>query len=294
MKSKRATVTALGRRAAANAYFDASKKPLQILVFLLPLVIAYEIALAFFLPTGEGVVITVKAHQTLLRFFDTFGITAGGGLYLGGAALIVVLLIWHVLTKDKWKVDGSTWGLMAAESIVLTIPLIVLAQVILPSSVSTEAVATSLATAAQEIGSLSKWSQFAISVGAGLYEELLFRMLLIAVIHTLLVDVVKISTSNGATIAVIISAIAFTIYHPLDGTGSVVFYFLAGLYFGSIYVVRGFGIVVGVHAVYDIIMVSKSQKQSFARLAAYWIRWHAQAPCTEIQQLVVRADWPSA
>lgn len=256
MKSKRATVTALDRHAAAVAYFDASKKPLQILVFLLPLVIAYEIGLAFFLPTGEGVVITVKAHQTLLRFFDTFGITAGGGLYLGGAALVLVLLIWHVLTKDKWKIDTAAWGLMAAESVVLTIPLIVLAQVILPSSAGSEAVATSLAMAAPELGSLSIWSQFAISVGAGLYEELLFRMLLIAVIHTLLVDVMKISASNGAIIAVIISAIAFTIYHPLDETGSMVFYFLAGLYFGSVYFVRGFGIVVGVHAVYDIIMVS--------------------------------------
>ena len=81
-------------------------------------------------------------------------------------------------------------------------------------------------------------------------------MLLIAVIHTLLVDVVKISASSGAIIAVIISAMAFTIYHPFDGIGSVVFYFLAGLYFGSVYIVRGFGIVVGVHAVYDIIMVS--------------------------------------
>ena len=255
MTSKRATVSALDRRAAANAYFDASKKPLQILVFLLPLVIAYEIGLAFLLRTGEGV-LTNKAHKTLLGFFDTFGISAGGGLYLGGVALVVVLLIWHVLTKDKWKLDGTALAIMLAESIVLTIPLIVLAQVIQPSSVSSEAVATSLAMAAPQLGELSIWSRLAISIGAGLYEELLFRMLLIAVIHTLLVDVVKISASNGAIIAVIISATAFTIYHPLPGIGSVVFYFLAGLYFGSVYVVRGFGIVVGVHAVYDIIMVS--------------------------------------
>lgn len=255
MMSKRATVTALDRRAAANAYFDASKKPLQILVFLLPLVIAYEIGLAFFLPTDEGVVITVKAHQTLLGFFDTFGISAAGGLYLGGAALVIVLFIWHILTKDKWKIDVSAWGLMVAESIVLTIPLIVLAQ-ILPSSAGSEDVPLNLAMAGSELETLSIWSKFTISVGAGLYEELLFRMLLIAVIHTLLVDVVKINASSGATIAVIISAIAFTIYHPLDGTGSMAFYFLAGLYFGSVYVVRGFGIVVGVHAIYDIIMVS--------------------------------------
>jgi len=219
------------------------------------LVIVYEIGLVFFLPTEDGF-LTNKAHKTLLGFFDTFGITAGGGFYhLGGVALVVVLFAWHILSKDKWKLDGSAMGLMAAESIVLTIPLIVISQ-ILPSIANTEAVATTLAMAAPELESLSIWSRFTISVGAGLYEELLFRMLLIAVIHTLLVDVAKMSASNGATIAVIISAIAFTLYHPLPGLGSVVFYFLAGLYFGSVYVVRGFGIVVGVHAVYDIIMVS--------------------------------------
>lgn len=256
MTSKRATVTALDRRAAANAYFDASKKPLQILVFLLPLVIVYEIGLAFFLPTDEGV-LTNKAHETLLRFFDTFGITAGGGLYLGGIVLVVVLLVWHILTKDKWKIDRSVLGLMVAESILLTIPLIVLAQVILRSSTDPQGIAASLATAAPlQLGSLSIWSKLSISIGAGLYEELLFRMLLIAVIHTLLVDIIKISANSGAMISVIISAIAFTIYHPLDGAGSMVFYFMAGLYFGSVYAVRGFGIVVGVHAVYDIIMVS--------------------------------------
>ena len=57
-----------------------------------------------------------------------------------------------------------------------------------------------------------------ISIGAGLYEELLFRMMLIAVLHTLLVDVGKLASPVGATIAVVISAAAFTAYHPLkDG-----------------------------------------------------------------------------
>ncbi len=64
-------------------YLGVSKKPLTILAFLLPLVVAYEIGLAFALRSSQGV-LTNKAHVTLLRFFDTFGISAGGGLYLGG------------------------------------------------------------------------------------------------------------------------------------------------------------------------------------------------------------------
>ncbi|MEE8155851.1 MAG: CPBP family intramembrane glutamic endopeptidase [Phycisphaerales bacterium] len=236
-------------------YLGVSKKPLTILAFLLPLVVAYEIGLAFALRSSQGV-LTNKAHVTLLRFFDTFGISAGGGLYLGGAVLVVVLLVWHMLNRDPWRLEPATPGLMAVESLMVTIPLIVLAQVILRNSAGSQPVPATPVVDPTALGSLSIWSKLAISIGAGLYEELLFRMLLIAVLHTLLVDVGKLNSTLGAVIAIIVSASAFTIYHPPAGLGSGMFYFVAGLYFGGVYVIRGFGIVVGVHAIYDIIMVS--------------------------------------
>ncbi len=254
MTSTRASGAKAESRAWLPAYLVASKKPLTILAFLLPLVVAYEIGLAFTLRSSEGV-LTNKAHETLLRFFDTFGISAGGGLYLGGAALVVVLLVWHILTRDPWRLEPATPGVMAVESLMLTIPLIVLAQVIL-QNFTAEAVAAAPTAGPTSLGELNIWSKLAISIGAGLYEELMFRMLLIAVLHTLLVDVAKLNSTLGAVIAIVVSASAFTIYHPSAGLGSGVFFFVAGLYFGGVYVVRGFGIVVGVHAIYDIIMVS--------------------------------------
>ena len=253
---------AAGPAQGAAAYHVASKSPLHILVFLLPLVVAYEIGLALLLRSGEGV-LTNKAHETLLRFFDAFGIAATGGLYLGGAAIVVVLLIWHVLDRDPWRIDPVTPALMAIESLVLTIPLVILGVVIggSPDAVVPAAV-NSGPSAAPDLATMSISSKLAISIGAGLYEELLFRMLLIALLHTLLVDVAKMSSMQGFGIAIVISAAAFTWYHPLrDPTGAISlrrigFYALAGLYFGGVYVLRGFGIVVGVHALYDIIVVS--------------------------------------
>ncbi len=244
----------------APSYWHASRKPLQILAFLTPLVIAYELGLAMFLRSREGV-LTNKAHETLLLFFDTFGLTAAGGLYLGGAAILVVLIIWHLLAHDPWRIDPATPALMAAESLGLTIPLLVLAFIIGGSTAAAALPATGTATA-PDLAQLSIWAKLSISIGAGLYEELLFRMMLIAVLNTLLVDVGKLASPVGAAIAVVISAAAFTGYHPLkDATGAlswrrIVFYFLAGLYFGVVYVTRGFGIVVGTHAFYDILVVS--------------------------------------
>jgi len=242
------------------SYWDASRKPLQILAFLTPLILAYELGLALFLRSREGV-LTNKAHETLLLFFDTFGLTATGGLYLGGAAIIVVLIIWHLLTRDPWRIDPATPALMCAESLGLTIPLLVLGLVIGGSTAAT-AVSAAARSVPPDLADMSIWARLSISIGAGLYEELLFRMMLIAVLHTLLVDVGKLSLPVGATIAVVISALAFTGYHPLrDATGGlswrrIAFYFSAGLYFGIIYVVRGFGIVVGTHAFYDVLVVS--------------------------------------
>jgi len=243
------------------SYWVASKQPLPILWFLLPLIVAYEAGLALLLRSSEGV-LTNKAHETLLRFFDAFGLGASGGLFLGGAAIVVVLLVWHLLTREPWRFDLATPGMMAVESVALAIPLIVMGVVIGSSAV---AAAPGGGPGPTDLTAMSVWERVAISVGAGLYEELLFRMLLIAVLHTLLVDVGKLRSATGAGIAIVVSAVAFTVYHPLADPNAanagvsiqrIAFYLLAGLYFGAVYVLRGFGIVVGAHAIYDILVVT--------------------------------------
>ncbi|HRP61980.1 MAG TPA: CPBP family glutamic-type intramembrane protease [Phycisphaerales bacterium] len=257
-----------------GGYWDVSKRPLQILVFLLPLIIAYELGLALLLRTDAGV-LTNAAHLRLIEFFEAFGIGATRGLYLGGIVIVVVLLAWHVLTREPWRVSWRAAGLMAIESMVLVMPLIVVGQFIVRFAGAGEAApdvdhatmaamfpATALAGSAQQVSDLDVWSRLAISVGAGLYEELVFRMLLIAMLHTLLVDVVKASSGLSAVIAIAVSAAAFAYYHPLASASTgmfipmVLFYFIAGAYFGAIYFVRGFGIVVAVHALYNIVMVT--------------------------------------
>lgn len=250
-----------GRRkgTAGATYWTTSKRPLQILVFLLPLVLAYELALPWLIASQGR---DVEAHRRILQFFEGLGVTTGA-LYLGGVVVVVVLLIWHLLNRDPWRIDSATAGMMAIEALVLTLPLIVLGQLI----VQTELAGPLLSATAQgaqgaDYASWSVWEKLTISVGAGLYEELLFRMLLIAVIHTLLVDAGGVSHTLGAAIAVGVSASAFTWYHPPQEMASgrtiqeLSFYFLAGLYFGAIYVQRGFGIVVAVHALYDILTLS--------------------------------------
>ena len=104
-----------------SRYWQTSRRPLQILVFLLPLVIAYEIGLAWMLRSDAGV-LTNKAHESLLSFFEILGVPAAGGLYIGGLVIIVVLFLWHLLNRDPWRVDLGVAGYMALESVILTVP----------------------------------------------------------------------------------------------------------------------------------------------------------------------------
>ncbi|TVQ55349.1 MAG: CPBP family intramembrane metalloprotease [Phycisphaerales bacterium] len=255
-----ATNASAHRPMLTSGYWAQSKRPLHILIFLMPLVIAYELGLFFVLRSEEGL-ITNKAHVTLIELFDAFGIPATSGFYLGGVLIVVILLLWHLLNRDSWRVDGRTIAIMTLETIALTLPLIVLGQLISKTAISASVIA-SIGPTEQHLAEMTFLAQLTVSIGAGLYEELMFRMLLIAMLHTLMVDLGKLSFNLGAGIAIVVSAAAFTWYHPLEGEAGtlspqrVAFFFLAGLYFGIVYVARGFGIVVGVHALYDIIMVS--------------------------------------
>jgi membrane protease YdiL (CAAX protease family) len=269
-----------------EGYAALSKRPLQILLFLAPLIVAYELALVFVLDRGAEGTVTVAAHRAILRLLQEMGFPPSTVLSLGGIAMMVLLLAWHVLRRDRWRADPIVAVGMAAESMVLAIPLLAVATLladagamaaeattfapaITPGEIAAGPAADAAPTDAPRFGIAGA---IAISIGAGLYEELFFRWMLIAVLHTLLVDVARMTDRTGTILAVIASAIAFTFYHDLSPSTATAgaeaglvlagidvpraaFLAIAGLYFGAVYAVRGFGIVVGLHATYDIVTV---------------------------------------
>ena len=52
------------------------------------------------------------------------------------------------------------------------------------------------------------------------------------------------------------SAIAFAVYHQPTHPTEWATYTLSGVYLGTVYVMRGFGIVVGTHALYDVLVLA--------------------------------------
>lgn len=248
-----------------GGYFGRSRTPLHVLVFLLPLIIFYEIGSAIWLAGSDGALAQdIRARRIIAQLFDSFGIY---GLYLPGILILVVMLIWHVLTRDPWRVRLKTVGGMWVEALVWTVPLLVLGQLLYRLLIGNGAPTVVgagpelIALSGDAISGHSMGARATISIGAGLYEELLFRMVAIAVIHLLLVDVGGLKSSTGTIAAVVISSAMFAVYHDVGvlpgGPNSIqwaelIFFFAAGLYFGALYIARGFGIVAGVHALYDL------------------------------------------
>jgi len=231
-----------------SAYLEASRAPLAILVFLAPLILLYELLLVYAVRSGQGLV-TIDAHRWILSLFEAMELGTFG-LWLPGVLVVVVLLSWHAIERRPWTVDGSVIGLMWSESILAALPLVVFSQAALRFG--------GPAAAVVDFESLPLASKIAVSVGAGIYEELVFRLGLIGILLVVLEDAMKVAKPTAMAVAVAISAVAFTIYHPLRGAeggvqpARVVFYLAAGVYFGVLFAARGFGIAVGAHAFYDI------------------------------------------
>lgn len=259
------TSSPLRRKAeAGHTYWDRSKQPLEILALVAPLVVIYEIGLVWALRAERGT-ITNRAHEGLLRLFDAVGIDIMV-MALPAAAVIVVLVTWQFLSRMPWSLHLPTVGLMAIESAAAALPLAVFALVIARSDsawASMAAVVPMNAPSGAGAGpeTLGLLGKISLAIGAGIYEELIFRMALISLLHTLFVDAMRIGERWGIGIAIAISAALFAIYHPLGAAGGGIdwsratFFVGAGAYFGVLYVMRGFGIAVGAHAAYDLLAV---------------------------------------
>ncbi len=98
---------------------------------------------------------------------------------------------------------------------------------------------------------------FALSLGAGLFEEIIFRVLLLNLLFFLLSYVFK-SKVTTAVISVLAASFLFSWSHYIGSMAdswqlySFMFRWIAGMLFTVLYFMRGFAITAYTHALYDI------------------------------------------
>ena len=225
------------RRISAGAPRGTLARPLDALVFLLPMIVFYEWASL----TRQDRVI---AFDLLQRFFELFGHV---GMWAPGLAVIVILLATHVASGERWSVHWSRVGWMYVESVVLSLPLL-----LLNWTAPLAAIGVRFPPAVD---------QMALGIGAGIYEELVFRLVLISGVLMIGVDLARRERRSVAVVAVVLSALAFAAHHHAPfGTEPFsafrfVFRAVAGVYLAAIFWYRGYASAAGCHAAYNVALV---------------------------------------
>ncbi len=226
-----------------RGYFHRSELPLTSLLFLLPPIIIYEIAVRWIYSTE------IIASRLLQDFFQFFGAT---GRSLPALAVVGILLAWHIARNDPWRIYPGTLLGMILESLLLVAPVLaiyaVCAQYVPLAGV------TGLSAASESMRGM-----MVLSLGAGIYEELIFRLIAFTLLDLILIDLLAIPRRLSLLLMLIIPAVLFAMYHYLGHEQfqwqSFAFRTAAGVYFGVIFLLRGFGITAGTHAAYDLFVV---------------------------------------
>jgi hypothetical protein len=241
------------------SYWRTVRTPRYSLSFALPLLAAYE-ALAFVLSRLEVAEVRngadVLLKSLLVGLDGQHGLAAFGAVLVGGA----VAIIWKDFQRSG-KVRPGYFLLMAGESIAYALAFGLVAGTLTRALLPTLALAVpwpDLMTLYS--ASLSLPTQLMISLGAGIYEELLFRVLLVSGLTLVATKVFRWSRTSGSILAVVLGAFIFSVFHYLGpygepfAIGSFTFRAVAGLLFSGLYVLRGFGITAWTHALYDVLL----------------------------------------
>ena len=186
---------------AADEYWLSAQRPLSCLVFLLPLVAVYEF----------GVLYLGRSHADTLRngadyWMRSWLALAGipGGVVLP-FCLLGLLLMWHVASRHPWRLEGRTMIGMLAESVLFACSLVALAR--LHEILFHGLVAAPLFVANEQM------AVRAVSfVGAGVYEELLFRLCLVPVLYGA-ARLFQLSRRSAAVTSVLLTSLIFALAH---------------------------------------------------------------------------------
>lgn len=230
-----------------KSYFHRSKSLANSFLFILPLLVLYEVGIAL-----QGASIKNTADVIVKTPLLVFG--KNGSLIFN--SLVIAFLVVSVFYIEKeYRLNFRIFIPMFFESMVYALCMgyalgFVVYKVLFPYVLA-------------KPFSTSMWMGIILSVGAGVYEEIVFRLLLLSILYYLFVTLLKINKPISAIVSIILGALIFTSMHYV-GTLSdsftytnFTFRLLAGIFLSAIFMFRGLGIAVYTHAIYDVLSVLK-------------------------------------
>ncbi len=235
---------------ALKRYHQDTRDLWNSVLLVLPLFVLYQVGL---LATGgirNGVDLITN---TLLRL-------SGGGMF---SYLLLNLVLGTVIfgvalalsREGRRPFRRQLYGWVVLESLVYAS---LLGGVILTVMAYIPGMKPALSTAVTEAGVLTK---IVLSIGAGVHEELIFRLVMFGGMAGAAMRWLKWSEVRAFAVALIVSSLLFSAVHYVGELGdpftlfSFTYRFLAGALFAGLFVVRSFAVAVWTHALYDVLVL---------------------------------------
>ena len=220
-------------------YLEQSRSLVNSIVMLIPLLAVYETAL--FLANFK----VMNRFDLLTPILPEYGFK---GLLVFNALLFVAAVIAVVYLTKRRKLDPAVLPGMLMEALAYALVLSTCAIMLLPRVLTADPPSPSLVS-------------LGLALGAGVYEELFFRLILLGMLYAWLTHTVRLQKSTALLSAFAVSSALFSLSHfhlpslanfdfPLFA-----FRFIAGVVLGGIFLVRGLGVAAYTHAIYNVIVL---------------------------------------
>ena len=228
------------------SYFLQTRSSFYSFLFTIPLFFIYEVGILF-LSKDDILVVRNGADFLMRSILESFGIF---GLYGLGAIFLIGFIITYIYffnDKSNNSIRADYLFIMIFESVCWALILYFL-------------LSKFMLVLMNPIGKTIT-QQVTLAVGAGIYEEFFFRVMLISGLTGIIGFVFLWSEKVRKAAALIIAAGIFSAFHFMGDYGDFfsmelfLLRFFAGIVLGVLYIARGFGITAYAHSIYDLIVL---------------------------------------
>lgn len=234
-------------------YFHESRAPRYSLTFALPLWLAYEV-LAALIGSSPGSV--RNGADVILRAPFVWALGPRANVAFVATLLLAfgIFILRDVRRKGTPKRSYFAWMFLESVVVACLFGLVI-------GAITSQLLSPFTRLALGFSDKVGPLSTFMVSLGAGLYEELLFRVLFVGMLLFGTRNLLGWGPVVSGLVSVVVGALVFSGFHYLGAygdkleVGSFVFRAVAGVAFSGLYVLRGFGIAAWSHALYDVFLL---------------------------------------
>ncbi len=237
-------MSASGGASPLKGYWEETKRPIYSLALVFPFLLIYEIGVLVLDPK-----VINGGDAIIRRILGMFSVHAA---FVSAMVLLVVFIGWQIKSKASWRIDPRKLMLQYVESGLFAVLLFLFLgwlSMRLPNQILAGGVG----------GVRSHLLELVLYCGAGVYEELVFRVMLLGLLMLAFTKLWEMEKMHAAAASVLVGAVLFSLFHYVGGAEQFALnsFFqrtFAGIYFSAIYVTRSFGVAAASHALYDILV----------------------------------------